>query len=340
MDQQAITLNEVIQKSHSALFGLLSSRGKGIFFPKLGILAQSAQAKGKEINATIGEAVEDSGHPMHLGEFDNLVGLPDTAVFPYAPSFGKPDIRSSWKSFLYKKNPSFGDTIISLPIATNGITHGLSMAAYLFVEEGDTVIVPDLFWENYALIFENNYQGKIETFPLFRNNGFNQKGLDEMLDKSGEKIVLVLNFPNNPSGYTPLVEEIEEITAAILKQAEKGKRVVVLIDDAYFGLVYEKGVYTESIFTKLAVLHENVLAVKLDGATKEDYVWGFRVGFITYGIKNGTAALYEALENKTAGAVRGNISNISHLSQSLLQKVYASANYDQSKLEKYNILHA
>jgi aspartate/tyrosine/aromatic aminotransferase len=57
-------------------------------------------------------------------------------------------------------------------------------------------------------------------------------------------------------------------------------------------------------------------------------------------VKNGTPAVYEALENKTAGAVRGNISNISHLSQSLLQKVYASENYDKSKEEKFNILHS
>jgi aspartate/methionine/tyrosine aminotransferase len=136
------------------------------------------------------------------------------------------------------------------------------------------------------------------------------------------------------------VGEIDRIVEIIAAQAAQGKKIVVLIDDAYFGLVYEKEVYTESIFTRLATIGENVLAVKLDGATKEDYVWGFRVGFITYGVKNGTAALYEALENKTAGAVRGNISNISHLSQSMLQKAYSSENYDQSKLEKYNILHS
>ena len=44
--------------------------------------------------------------------------------------------------------------------------------------------------------------------------------------------------------------------------------MVVIIDDAYFGLVYEEGVYTESIFVELANLSENVLAVKLDGPTK------------------------------------------------------------------------
>jgi aspartate/methionine/tyrosine aminotransferase len=340
VDQQAITLNEVIQKINPAVFELLSERGKNIFFPKLGILAQSAQAKGKEINATIGEAVEDNGHPMHLAELGQLVNLPDTLVFPYAPSFGKPDLRSTWKSFIYKKNPSLGDTLISLPIATNGITHGISISSYLFVDEGDTVIVPDLYWENYSLIFENNYLGKIENFPLFHEGGFNHTALAQKMEKAEGKIILVLNFPNNPSGYTPLSSEIDGIVDLVAAQAEKGKKVVVMIDDAYFGLVYEKEVYTESIFTRLATLHENVLALKLDGATKEDYVWGFRVGFITYGVKGGTAGLYEALENKTAGAVRGNISNISHLSQSLLQKVYASENYDQSKLEKFDILHA
>ena len=61
-------------------------------------------------------------------------------------------------------------------------------------------------------------------------------------------------------------------------------KVVVLIDDAYFGLVFEPGVYTQSIFTELSDRSPNLLAVKIDGATKEDYVWGFRVGFLTYGI--------------------------------------------------------
>ncbi len=340
VDQQAITLNEIIQKINPSIFELLSDRGKNIFFPKLGILAQSAQAKGKEINATIGEAVEDDGHPMHLAELGQLINLPDSAIFPYAPSFGKPDLRNSWKAFIYKKNPSLGDTTISLPIATNGITHGLSISSYLFVNEGDTVIVPDLYWENYALIFENSYLGKIDNFPLFYNGGFNLSALEKKMDQSAGKIILVLNFPNNPSGYTPLKSEIDGIVNLVDLQAKKGKNVVVMIDDAYFGLVYENNVFTESIFTRLATLSENVLAVKLDGATKEDYVWGFRVGFITYGVKNGSAALYEALENKTAGAVRGNISNISHLSQSLLQKVYASENYDKSKMEKFNILHS
>jgi aspartate/methionine/tyrosine aminotransferase len=340
MDVQAQSLNNIIEKQNSNLLNMLSDRGKNIFFPKLGILSQSAQAKGKNINATIGEAVEDDGTSMHLPEFDALVNLPVNNIFPYAPSFGKPELRDLWKEFIYKKNPSLSKNIaISKPIATNGLTHGISIVGYLFAGENDTVLLSDLYWENYNLIFENTYNAKIATFQLFKDGGFNLNDFSKKLAEiKQEKVLLLLNFPNNPSGYTPLTTEIEGIVSEIKKVADAGKKVVVIIDDAYFGLVYEDKVYTESIFVKLATMHENILAVKLDGPTKEDYVWGFRVGFITYGIKGGTPELYEALENKTAGAVRGNISNISQLSQSLLQKVYSSEKYDESKKKKYNIL--
>lgn len=341
MDTQAASLNSIIEKQNVSVLEMLSERGKNIFFPKLGILAQSAQAKGKNINATIGEAVEDDGSSMHLSEFDSLINVPVNNVFPYAPSFGKKDLRDTWKDFIYRKNPSLEKTIISTPIATNGITHGISIAGYLFANENDNLILSNLYWENYNLIFENGYGAKVKYFELFNGGVFNIDSFRKNINETQqEKVLILLNFPNNPSGYTPLITEIDLIVNEIHQLAVKGKKVVVLIDDAYFGLVYEDKVFKESIFNKIANLHTGVLAVKLDGPTKEDYVWGFRVGFITYGIKNGTPELYEALENKTAGAIRGNISNISHLSQSLLQTVYLHENYQAAKQKKYEILKA
>jgi aspartate/methionine/tyrosine aminotransferase len=339
MDAQALSLNKTIEQQNANILNMLSSRGKNIFFPKLGILSQSAQAKGKEINATIGEAIEDDGTSMHLPAFDALINLPVNNIFPYAPSFGKPELRDIWKTFIYKKNPSLKDVLISKPIATNGLTHGISILGYLFTDTDDSVVLSDLYWENYNLIFENAYDAKVVTFELFKNGGFNVEAFSQKLNEvKGDKVNILLNFPNNPSGYTPLTTEIDLIVTEIEKLAQKGKNVVVMIDDAYFGLVYEDKVFTESIFVKLANLHEKILAIKLDGPTKEDYVWGFRVGFISYGVKNGTPELYEALENKTAGAIRGNISNISQLSQSLLFSVYSHPDYDASKKKKFDIL--
>ena len=337
LNQQAIELNEIIKKNNEKVYELLSDKGKAIFFPKKGILGQSAEAKGKRINATIGIALEDDGSPMRLKSIAKKIKLDPKDVFPYAPSFGKSELRQKWKEMIYQKNPSL-KAETSLPIVTNALTHGLSMVGYMFINSGDKVIMPDLFWGNYKLILTNAYGAVFDTFETFKEDGFNVEGLKEKLSGDIGKKVVLLNFPNNPTGYTPTEEEAEEIKDIIKEAAERGNRIIAIIDDAYFGLVYKKGVYTQSMFAELAGLHENVLAIKLDGATKEDYVWGLRVGFITYGIKGGNKEIYTALENKTAGAVRGSISNDSHLSQSLVYYAFSEPKYWSEKKKKYNIL--
>ncbi len=45
------------------------------------------------------------------------------------------------------ENPSLAGKDISTPIVTNALTHGLSIAADLFVNEGDTPLLPDKYWE-------------------------------------------------------------------------------------------------------------------------------------------------------------------------------------------------
>jgi aspartate/methionine/tyrosine aminotransferase len=123
----------------------------------------------------------------------------------------------------------------------------------------------------------------------------------------------------------------KKIVEALIESAKAGNKLVVILDDSYFALVFEEGIFTESLFSQLARAHENLLAIKVDGITKEEYAWGFRVGFITYGIKNGNAELYKALEDKTAGAVRGTISNSPHLSQSLLLNALQAPTHEKEK---------
>jgi aspartate/methionine/tyrosine aminotransferase len=339
MNPQAEELNQIIRQKSPAVYDMLSERGKNIFFPKKGILGQTAEAKGTRINATIGAAVEDDGTPMRLETIASKINLDPSLVFPYAPSFGRPDLRSKWKSMIYEKNPSLGEKELSLPVVTNALTHGISMAGYLFADAGDEVIVPSLFWGNYNLTLANGYGANLVKFNLFKNNQFDLEAFEAKLNEGGVgKKILILNFPNNPTGYTPTQEEADGIVSIIGKAAEKGNKLICVTDDAYFGLVYEDGIARESIFAPLANLHENVLAIKLDGATKEDYVWGFRVGFMTYSVKGGDAELYSALEAKTAGAIRGNISNAANLSQSLMYAAYNSAEYGVQKRAKYRIM--
>jgi aspartate/methionine/tyrosine aminotransferase len=341
MNPLAVELNDIIDHKSPVVFSLLSKRGKQIYFPKKGILAQAAEARGKAINATIGEAVEDDATPMRLDAIASKIGINPKQAFPYAPSFGIAPLRDKWKAMLAEKNPGLVGKDYSLPVVSSALTHGLSMAGYLFLDEGDTLLIPDISWDNYSLVFGNAYGAKLETFPLFKGKGLDLEGFRHaLLAGDPQKKVVLLNFPNNPTGYSPTKEEAAGIIKILLEAAEKGHHIAAILDDAYFGLVYEKGIATESLFSGLCDIHTNVLAIKLDGPTKEDYVWGFRVGFMTYGIRLGTKELYGALEAKTAGAIRGNISNSSHLGQSLLLQAYEAPNYASEKQSKFNLLQS
>ncbi len=337
LNTEAEQLNNIIKSESPTVYHLLSKKGSAIYFPKKGVPAQSADAKDKKINATIGIALEDDGTAMRLKSLENQINI-SSGAFNYAPSHGRPDIREKWRQMIYDKNPDLQGKEISLPIVTSALTHGLNMVAYMFADSNDKIIIPDLFWENYELIFGNGYGAKSVFFKLFKNNKFDIASLKSKLSKGAGKKILLLNFPNNPAGYTPSTTEMQEIVKIIKKSADLGNKILVIVDDAYFGLVYEDEIEKQSIFTWLCDLHENVLAVKVDGPTKEDYVWGFRIGFITYGIKNGNKELYSALEAKTAGAIRGDISCSSNLSQLLLLKAYSSETYTQEKGEKYDLL--
>lgn len=338
LNPQAVTLNQVLETQNPEVFSLLSEKGKAIYFPKDGILGQSAEAKGKKINATIGIAVNDDGTPVRLSAISNKINLDPKDIFPYAPSYGKLELREAWKKLIKKKNPSLkGNT--SLPVVTNALTHALSMIAYLFADSGDTIILSDKFWGNYRLIFEYGYDNKLVTFNTFKNNGFDTESFAKTLTQSeGKKVIVLFNFPNNPTGYTPTVTEGRKLANIIKKEAQRGKQILVVLDDAYFGLVFKKDIMTESLFPQLSTLHKNVLAVKLDAATKEEYVWGLRVGFITYGGLGVTPESYSALEAKTAGAVRGSISSAPHLSQSLVLQAISDKSYEKEKRDNYQLL--
>jgi aspartate/methionine/tyrosine aminotransferase len=339
VNPQAAELNDAIKASNPHVFAMLSEKGKAIYFPKKGILAQTAEAAGKEINATIGTALEDNGNPMCLESLSRQINLSGRQIFSYAPSPGRAEIRSLWKEMLYRKNPSLNGAAVSLPIVTSALTHGLSMAGYLFINPRDPVICSDLYWENYELVLSHAHGGKLKTYPMFAKGGYNINGLKKCLNagKPGKRVVL-LNFPNNPTGYTATTDEGNRIVQVLVDAAEAGNDIAVLIDDAYFGLVFEEGIMRESLFAALAQAHDRILAVKFDGPTKEDYVWGFRVGFVTFGAKRNSGQLYSALEAKLGGAIRGNISNASNLGQSLLIAAYGDDHYENEKRQKFETL--
>ena len=344
----ALALNRELAESAPEVLAVLSALGRRLYFPK-GILSQTTEAKQKahRYNATIGIATEGAG-PMYLPSVQRQLGeLSPAEVYPYAPPAGKPELRARWREKLLAENPALAGKAFGLPIVTSAITHGLALVGDLFVDAGDHLLLPDKLWGNYRLTFEVRLGARVETFPLFSGSGFANEAFANALTQNAagrEKLLVLLNFPNNPTGYMPTSAEAEAIVRALIAQAQRGTKLVVILDDAYFGLFYHLGgtSLTESLFGFLANCHPNLLAVKLDGATKELFVWGLRCGFITFapGRAQGAESVCSVLDAKTRGAIRGGISNSAHLSQTLVEHALDSSSLGAERKRKCEILSA
>ena len=141
---------------------------------------------------------------------------------------------------------------------TSGVTHALSLVGDLFVDKGDMVLLPDKFWENYELLFGVRLQAQLGVYPFFNaSGGFNVEALRQALaTRAGSwKTLLILNFPNNPTGYSITKAEAEQVRSVLLDAANEGRNLIVVLDDAYFGLFYDDDVLQESLFARLAGCH-------------------------------------------------------------------------------------
>lgn len=339
-------INPLAQELNDALKGttpgeLLSDVGTRLYFPK-GIIAQSAEAKklGKTANGTIGTTVVE-GKPIMLPSIKKYVpDLTSSELVGYAPTAGNPDLRAMWKESIIRKNPLLKDKKFSLPVVVPGLTAGISYLADLFLDETKPLVAADPSWDNYVLIAEARRNAKFVQFKMFKDGKFNIEGLKETMQKQAESgsVRILLNFPQNPSGYSPTSGEAKQLVSIVKEIAEKGAKVMVWCDDAYFGLNYEDNIEKQSLFAYLCDLHENVLATKIDGPTKEDFAWGFRTGFITFGCKGLSDAQYEALVKKLMAAIRSSVSCAATPSQSLILKAASDGKLEEEKAEFRKIL--
>ena len=307
------------------------------FFSKLGeniILPQDVLIQSKEtaaipgaINATIGIATSNK-KAMALPSINKVITeINNSEYLPYSPTPGLPKMRELWKEKILADNPSINKDFLSLPMVTTGITQGIDIAANLFSESGDALLLPNLFWQNYAQIYTIKLGNKIYKYNQFdENNEFSISNFKETLYSIKEdKISLILNFPNNPTGYTPSDVELNSLVHVISTYAKenKNKQLIIVSDDAYFGLFFEKNHKTPTLSATYKLTeNENCLIVKLDGITKEFYSWGLRVGFITYYTKNNE--LRKILLEKTQGYLRSTTSSPSNLSQQIAVRLLDS----------------
>ncbi|MBN2155761.1 MAG: aminotransferase class I/II-fold pyridoxal phosphate-dependent enzyme [Candidatus Lokiarchaeota archaeon] len=331
-----------------------SEYGKNIFQPN-GVFYWSGRAKNEaKINGTVGAIL---GPEMELEDNDRdriitfyipmireFIQNDPQELVPYTPITGNPQLQEKWMEWIIFKGKNArnlpsgvidltGHT--SLPVIVPGLSFGIFTAVRLFLDPGEKIILPDKHWENYIAIIERQCGARITTYPTFAElNGkqqYNLDGLREKIEQSfiiQQKAVVLLNFPSNPTGYVPDTETIKKMKNFLVECVENlQKPIVVLCDDAYEGYVYDDSAANASVFYELTNLHELIIPIKIDGATKEMLMYGGRIGAIALGLHDSWSNPQQLrqycieFENKVKGTIRSTISNSNTYTQTVVLKM-------------------
>ncbi len=348
---------KIIQKT--PLYKAFSELGKRIFLPD-GIFYWSGRAKKEaELIGTIGSAFGyekdfiDGGSsewvPCYLKDIKRYTNLSIKEIVPYASIAGLPEIRETWKQWIIKKSEynerteseklSRLERFMTTPSITAGVTNGIFLCCSLFLNPGEYIICPNKRWGNYDNIIVKNIGAKIKSFEFFKDGKFNNESLKDAIDEVSnvqDKIIILLNLPNNPTGYIPTITEANEFINLLRESQTLEKPIVVLVDDAYEPYIFGDDVIDKSIFYNLHQLDENIIPIKLDGITKELLLYGGRIGFVTIGLKPSWVSNDEELEmlkneiiNKLEGINRSSISNCNHFYQAITQKIFEENSMDE-----------
>ena len=326
----AAHLNERLSVLHPGAFTMLSPMARRAYLP-LGIPQQAAQARNVLRKATIGEITDGAGNPLAIPSLArHFPTLDPKLALLYPPQYGLPDLRTAWRDALHEAN-----TPTSNPVVTAGITHALSLCGELFTGPDVPLIVGVPYWDNYELIFSLKTGCPIVTYPFFdAERRFNVEGLVAAARGVNGPSCILLNFPSNPTGYSPYPGEVEALVEALRGLPHP---VAVVCDDAYNGLYFDPKLHGRSVFGALSRGLDPARAIvcKVDGATKELVFFGGRVGFLTFSAE-GEAG--EILAEKAATLVRAGISTVSAPSQAVVLDALRSPTLAAERQTMHDIL--
>lgn len=293
------------------------------------VLALSQEAKKAKqldntvVNATIGSLYDDNGCFYSFENIDKLVkSLPNEDFYSYSPSNGNIDFHNAvidWVFGDYQNLVLNNMHVKSIP--TPGGTGAVSNALYNALDEGEVLLLPDIYWTPYKNMAESNGFDLIE-YPFIVDGKFNMTGFvsccEQIIKRQG-KVVTILNDPcNNPTGYTLSNEEFK----AIIEYMNTKNNVPfnVIYDIAYFDY-YQYGMKeSRKKFEIITEANENILFNIAFSCSKTFSIYGLRLGAQIITSKN--EQFVNDIYNSTCFLARTRWSNVSKPGLSMMIKIY------------------
>ena len=186
----------------------------------------------------------------------------------YTANRGLPELREEIALYLMGRYGLSYDWNSQI-LVTIGASEAIDIALRALVEEGDEVLVPDPSYVSYApgVIFAGGTPVPVTTF---------QKDDFRLTAESLEKAItpksklLILPYPNNPTGAIMEKEDLEQIARVVEKHD-----LLVISDEIYSELIYDG--HTHVSFASLVGMYPRTITI--NGFSKAFAMTGWRVGY-------------------------------------------------------------
>ncbi len=177
-------------------------------------------------------------------------------------------------------------------IISTGAKQVLFNAMVATLNKDDEVVIPSPCWVSYPDIV-TLADGKPVLVPCPQNNGFKLRPEDLDAAITPKTKLVMLNYPNNPTGAAPTEAELKALADVLRKHPH----VWVICDDMYEHLVY--GDFKHTTLAQVAPdLKDRVVTVS--GVSKTYAMTGWRIGFA-----GGPKDLIRAMVNMQGQATAG-----------------------------------
>ncbi|RKM58767.1 aminotransferase class I/II-fold pyridoxal phosphate-dependent enzyme [Butyrivibrio sp. CB08] len=226
---------------------------------------------------SLGVGEPDFDTPWHIRD-EGIYSLEKGRTF-YTSNSGLKELRTEVASYIKRTQGVTYDPIKEIFITVGG-SEAIDLALRAMVDAGDEVLIPQPSYVSYepCAILADAVPVIIE---LKEENDFRltaQEVLDKVTDKTK---ILVLPFPNNPTGAIMEKEDLEAIAKVVIE-----KDLYVISDEIYGELTYTGGKHVSIV--SLPGMKERTILI--NGFSKAYAMTGWRLGYAC-----GPAAIMEQM---------------------------------------------
>lgn len=200
----------------------------------------------------------------------------------YTPTNGIPELREELARKAYRDYGLNYDPASEILITVGG-TEAIFSALIGLINPGDEVLIPNPGFVCYEPCV-HLAEGIPVSVPLLEKNGF-KPSIDDVISLITKKSrVIILNYPNNPTGAVLSHDELAELTKVAVEH-----NMIVLSDEVYEKIIYDNAKhYCAAAFPEM---RERTIVV--NSFSKTYAMTGLRVGFL-YGPKELVSSIWLA----------------------------------------------